>query len=246
MEHAFKSMYERLADFITKNRDFNKATVILEAGCGSGQLTIPLVKKLMKTKEACFKFIAFDISAGPYKGNLEILKKRIRKEKLGKFVIPIKGDVRNMNTIDDESVDLIVSNELFCELDRKSLKMALKEFHRILKPAGQMVHGELNPVPENEAQKLVIEANAHSLDTMQPKPEWFSPFVDEVAISMHKIGFKNITVKYFETNLKMDFDTAIKKLKQWKTDPSFIEKRLNDLRRYGLEYPIEHFIFCEK
>jgi ubiquinone/menaquinone biosynthesis C-methylase UbiE len=239
-------MYERLADFITKNRDFNKATVILEAGCGRGQLTIPLVKKLMKTRKVDFKFIAFDISVGPYKGDLDVLKKRIRKEKLGKFIMPIEGDVTNMNIIDDESVDLIVSNELFCELDKKGLEMALKEFHRILKPTGQLVHGELNPVPENEAQKLVIEANARSLETMQPKPEWFSPFSDEVAIEMHKIGFKNITVKYFETKLKMDFDTAIRRLKQWKTDPAFIEKRLNDLKKYGLEFPVEHVVFCEK
>jgi ubiquinone/menaquinone biosynthesis C-methylase UbiE len=245
LEHAFKLTYERLADFITKNRDFSKATVILEAGCGTGQLTIPLVKKLTKTKES-FRIIAFDISAGPYKGDLDILKKRIRKEKLEKFIIPIEGDVRNMNAIEDESVDLILSNELFCELDRKGLETTLKEFHRILKPNGQMAHGELNPVPENEAQKLVIDANAHSLNTTQPKPKWFSPFSDEVASAMHKIGFKNITVKYFETNLKMDFETAIKKLKQWKTDPAFIEKRLNALKRYGLEYPIEHVIFCEK
>jgi hypothetical protein len=63
---------------------------------------------------------------------------------------------------------------------------------------------------------------------------------------MHKIGFKNITVKYFETKLKMDFDTAIRRLKQWKTDPAFIEKRLNDLKKYGLEFPVEHVVFCEK
>jgi ubiquinone/menaquinone biosynthesis C-methylase UbiE len=245
LDHAFKLMYQRLADFIIENRDFGRARIILEAGCGSGQLTIPLVKKLMKTGEN-FKVIAFDISAGPYEGDLEILNEILRRENLEKFITPMKGDVTNINTIDDESVDLVLSNEFFCELDKRSLEMALQDFYRILKPNGQMVHGELNPVPENEAQKLVIKANAHSLETMQPKPEWFSPFSDEVAAMMHKTGFKNIIVRYFETNIKIDFDTAIERLKQWKTDPTFIEKRLNDIKRYGLEYPIEHVIFCEK
>jgi ferrous iron transport protein B len=37
-----------------------------------------------------------------------------------------------------------------------------------------MVHGTLSPFPENEAQMLLIEADAHALETVQPKPEWFS------------------------------------------------------------------------
>jgi len=148
--------------------------------------------------------------------------------------------------LEDESVDLIISNELFCDLDRNGLERAIKEFYRILKPNGQMAHGELNPAAENEAQRLLIEANAYSLETAQPKPEWFSPFSDEVAALMHKIGFKNIRVEYFETNVKMNFNKSIENLKEWKTDPAFIERHLNDLKGYGMEFPMEHVIFCQK
>jgi len=241
----FKSMYSQLADFIIENLDFERISVILEAGCGSGQLTIPFVRKVNEIKEN-FKVIAFDISSGPYEGDLDVLKERIEKEKLDKFVVTVKGDVRDMKAIEDESIDLIISNELFCDLDRKGLESVLMEFYRILKPNRQMAHGELNPTAENEAQKLLIETNAYSLETLQPKPEWFSPFSDEVAALMHKIGFKNIKVEYFETHVKMNFNKAIEKLKEWKTDPAFIERRLNDLKRYGIEFPMEHVIFCEK
>jgi ubiquinone/menaquinone biosynthesis C-methylase UbiE len=234
-----------LADFIIENLDFERISVILEAGCGSGQLTIPFVRKVNEIKEN-FKVIAFDISSGPYEGDLDVLKERIEKEKLDKFVVTVKGDVRDMKAIEDESIDLIISNELFCDLDRKGLESVLMEFYRILKPNRQMAHGELNPTAENEAQKLLIETNAYSLETLQPKPEWFSPFSDEVAALMHKIGFKNIKVEYFETHVKMNFNKAIEKLKEWKTDPAFIERRLNDLKRYGIEFPMEHVIFCEK
>jgi len=234
-----------LADFIIENLDFERISVILEAGCGSGQLTIPFVRKVNEIKEN-FKVITFDISSGPYEGDLDVLKERIEKEKLDKFVVTVKGDVRDMKAIEDESIDLIISNELFCDLDRKGLESVLMEFYRILKPNRQMAHGELNPTAENEAQKLLIEANAYSLETLQPKPEWFSPFSDEVAALMHKIGFKNIKVEYFETNVKMNFNKSIEKLKEWKTDPAFIERRLNDLKRYGMEFPMEHVIFCEK
>ncbi len=177
-------------------------------------MTIPFVKRLSKIK-GNFKVIAFDISAGPYEGDFDTLKERIQKEKLERFVFCIRGDARNMKEIADESVDLIISNELLCDLDKKGLERALQEFYRILKRNGKMAHGELSPIPENEAQRLLMKADAYSLETLQPKPKWFSPLSDEVAALMHKMGFKNIIVKYFETNVKMNYEDAFKYLKEW-------------------------------
>jgi ubiquinone/menaquinone biosynthesis C-methylase UbiE len=238
-------MYERLADFLVKNINFHRVSVILEAGCGSGQLTIPFAKNVMEILKE-FKIIALDASIGPYRGNVETLKKRITKEGLEKFIIPLEGDVSNMKAIDKESVDLIISNELFCDLDREGLERTLKEFYRVLKYNGQMAHGELDPVPENNAQKLLIEADSYSMETLTPKYEWFSPFSDEVAAIMHKIGFKDITVKYFETNVRLSFNEAVKQLEEWNINPAFIEKHVEELKKYGLEFPMEHVIFCKK
>ena len=245
MEKAFSLMYERLASFLVNNLDFRRASVVLEAGCGKGQLTIPLVKKVRKIKKD-LRIIAVDISSGPYEGNFDVLKRNLQEEKLQGFVLPVNCDVRDMKSIKNESVDIVFSNELFCDLDRDGLLKAIGEFYRILKPNCQMAHGELSPVPENEAQRLVIEANAYSLETTQPRPEWFSPFSDEVAAMLHEAGFKNITTQYFETNIKMDYETGIRKLEQWNTDPEFIKKNSSNIREFGLEFPMEHIIFCEK
>lgn len=162
MIYKLKLMYERLAAFLIENIDFRDVSVILEAGCGSGNLTIPSVKGIMKIKRN-LRFIAFDLSAGPYKDSLNTLKAKIVKEKLDKIVVAAKGDVRDMKNIADESVDVIISNELFCNLNREGLEKALKEFYRILKPNEQMAHGELSPIPENDAQKLLIKADTYSL-----------------------------------------------------------------------------------
>ncbi|MEM1540930.1 MAG: methyltransferase domain-containing protein [Candidatus Bathyarchaeia archaeon] len=244
MHGCLEIMYERLAAFLLENIAFDNVSVILEAGCGSGQLTIPFVKRVSKIKKD-FKVIAFDISAGPYEGDLNILKERIQKEGLENFVFTVKGDARNMEEIADESVDLIISNELFCDLDKKGLERTLQEFYRILKKNGKMAHGELSPTPENEAQRLLIKADAFSIETLQPKPKWFSPFSDEVVALMHKIGFRNITVKYFETNVKMNYKEALKYLKGW-VSQNFLKTRQKQLKKYGIEFPIEHVIFCEK
>jgi len=155
--------------------------------------------------------------------------------------------VRNMDPIAKESVDLVVSNETLCELDRNGLEMALREFYRVLKSGGQMVHGELIQAFENDAQRLVIEANLHSLETSLPRLDWVSPYSDDVAALLHKIGFRDIRVRYFETNVIFrDFNSALKKLEQWHVDPMFIKEHIQDIRKYGLEYPMEHLIFCRK
>jgi len=242
---AIESMYNRLANFLVRNIDFSGVSVILEAGCGSGNLTVPFAKSVMKILKE-LRIIALDVAAGPYNGALDILRERVRKENLEKFIEIVEGNVRSMSNIADKSIDLIISNELFCDLGRKGLEKALKEFYRVLKPNGQMVHGEFIPVPENPAQKLLIEADSYSMETLTPKYEWFSPFSDEVAVLMHKIGFKNITVKYFETNVHLPFNYAVKQLKEWNINPTFIEKRMPDLKKYGLEFPMEHIIFCKK
>jgi ubiquinone/menaquinone biosynthesis C-methylase UbiE len=244
MSGCLEMMYERLAAFLLENLVFDNVSVILEAGCGGGQLTIPFVKGVSKIKEN-FKVIAFDISAGPYEGDLEILKDRIRKERLEALVFSVKGDVRDMKEMANESVDLIISNELLCDLDKKGLEKALQEFYRILRRGGMMAHGELNPIPENEAQRLLIRADAYSIETLRPKPKWFSPFSDEVAALMHKIGFKDITVKYFETDIKMGYKEAVAYLKRW-VKQDFIKNYQKHLRKYGIEFPIEHVIFCKK
>jgi ubiquinone/menaquinone biosynthesis C-methylase UbiE len=245
VEKAVNSMYERLAALLTARLDFERASVILEVGAGTGQLTIPLVRRLIKAK-AGFRVVALDNSTGPYAGDLETLKRKLRKEKLEDFVVTVNGDIRNMNMIGTESVDLIISNETLCELNREGLERAIQEFHRVLKLNGEMAHGELIPVAENEAQRLVIDANAYSMETSMPKPEWLSPFSDEVAAVLHKTGFKNIRTEYFETKVKMDYDTAVSKLKEWTVDPRWIKEHLDQVRRFGLELPMEHVIFCKK
>jgi len=235
---------DRLAKFIINELDFN-VSVILEAGCGEGQLTIPFVKKISNYIND-IKIIAYDLSAEPYFKSLEVLKERVCQEKLENIIEVMEGDVRNIKNIEDESIDFIFSNDLFCELNRLGLEQCLKEFYRILKPNSQMAHAEYAPFPENVAQKLFIEADIHSLETSLPKPEWFSPCSDKIAILMHKIGFKNIKVKYFETSVCLGYEEAVQALKDWTVDPKFIEKYKKDLQTYGIETPMEHVVFCNK
>jgi len=244
LEAAKEEWYERLSEFMVRLVEWSDVSVVLEAGCGSGRLTMPLVAKIGKR---C-RFIAYDLSAGPYEGDLEILREGVLARGIGDVVETIYGDVRDMKTIANKSVDLIISHELFCELNRVGLELASKEFYRILKPKGQMVHAELSPVGENRAQELLIEANlSYSLETMLPECSfWFSPTVDDVAVLMRKTGFKDIRAYFFEVGLRFSYPVAIEQLTKWNIDSRFMEKYGKELREHGIEFPLEHVVVCKK
>ena len=119
------------------------------------------------------------------------LKNTIIAEELDEYVNNMRGDVRKID-IANEKVDLIFSNELLCELDRSGLESAFREFYRVLKKGGKMIHAELDPVPENRAQELLIEADLHYSSEYLPfqGERWFSPPVNELLLLMEEAGFK--------------------------------------------------------
>lgn len=244
LEDAKGLWYERLAESIAGLVDWKDVSVLLEAGCGRGQLTMPLVRRL---GGKC-KIIAYDVSSGPYEGDLDVLKRKVMADGLAGAIQTVEGDVRNMLAISDESVDLIVSNELFGELNKAGLEQAMREFYRVLKGGRQMVHAELSPAAENRAQEMLIEANLHySLETMVPEGAyWLSPTVDDMAVSMHRAGFRDVQACFLETDMRLVYEVAVEQLKRWKIDPVFMEKHKKDLREYGIEFPSEHVVICKK
>jgi hypothetical protein len=62
---------------------------------------------------------------------------------------------------------------------------------------------------------------------------------------MHKTCFKDITAKYFETSIKMGYKEAVTYLKRW-VKQDFMKNYQKQLRKHGIEFPIEHVIFCKK
>src|SRR2546422_9081765 len=146
--------YDKLADhFLTRIR-VKPYTVILEAGCGKGQLTIPMIQKLPKS----VKFVAVDSSIGPYLGWLDELESKIHRSRLESRVHLLRSDVRRIKGVKDNSVDIVVSNELLCDLPRKDqLAKDLNEFYRNLRPGGSMILGEWSSSPVDNGVGLKVK-----------------------------------------------------------------------------------------
>src|SRR2546427_6196215 len=87
--------YDQLAAHFVQQIGRRRSRSILEAGCGKGQLTIPLLSKLPRN----VKLIAIDSSSGPYAGWLKELAGKLRTDGLEKRVRLIRSDARRIKGV---------------------------------------------------------------------------------------------------------------------------------------------------
>ena len=95
LEEVRSMYYARLAEHFLQQFGVKPLRRVVEAGCGKGQLTIPLAKRLLRSVSV----IAVDSSTGPYEGSFEILESKLRSNGLERRVRPIRSDVKNMKTM---------------------------------------------------------------------------------------------------------------------------------------------------
>ena len=230
LSKAWTRYYDRLAAHFVEQIGQRRFKVMLEAGCGRGQLTIPLLRRLPKS----VKMIAIDSSKGPYASWLKELSQELRTAGLEKQVHPIKSDARRIKGVKDSSVDIVVSNELLCDLPFDSqLEKALREFYRILRPGGFMIHGEWSSSPAAEPQAFLVK-------------HWPSWTPDQLFSIMRKSGFHDFQITYFETTIHFGYENALEELQTWGATKKFLRRNDKMLKREGIELPYEHIVQCEK
>jgi len=236
--------YDSIADAMVKNlRLSGRRCRILEVGAGRGQLTVPLARMIPRE----WWLYTVDSYQGPYRRDFRVLKRVLRSEKLMTRVIPLVGDARNPSRFGDGSFDIIVSNELFCELKRPELTMASKGFFRVLKKGGRMAHGNLSPTPRSSSQRLLIEMDSSPKWSTSPaRGGWFSPTPTEVASIFHETGFTALRTILVKMNIHYRGEEAMQQLRIWHARPSFLRKHSRTIGRRGLDIPPEYITFCRK
>ncbi len=110
-----------------------KGSYILDAGCGEGYLSRELA------------------NAGASLVGVDFSSRMIEKCKLAASEHPSLeaeyhcADIRQMSFLADQSVDKILSNLCFPNLETELVREALLEFNRVLKPGGCLVFSILHP-----------------------------------------------------------------------------------------------------
>ncbi len=145
--------------------------VVLDVGCGSGYLSLPVAMKLGAGKVLCL-----DLSDEM----LAALRENAAKAGLTGRIQVVKAPA-SASGLDDASVDLIVSNNVVHEL--ADPREVLAEWIRILKPGGRVV---FNDFRSTRLVKLFI--SGHHQDVHGPYE------VEEMESLLWQAGFKEVKV----------------------------------------------------
>lgn len=133
---ALTSICEELGDISGKS--------ILDAGCGTGNLSVKLL-----SRGAAVVGVDRDQKA------LGLLKQK------GKEAGIVQGDLSGSLCLASESVDGIVSNNVIYTIDPAIRSSLFKEFYRILKPNGRIVVA--NPKRDARMSKILLKAHLGKL-----------------------------------------------------------------------------------
>jgi len=145
---AFKELI--LNDLIINKIESIESKSVLEIGAGNGYFMPLLLKK--KSSQKPKKLMITDVSTK----QLEMAKKYFKIN----YATYQKLDVYNKFNIENDNVDIIISNMVFNEVKKTGLKNGLKECGRILRMGGQIILSVLHPeFVEKQIKKGVIKNN---------------------------------------------------------------------------------------
>ncbi len=170
----------------------------MDAAVGAGKVTYFWAKRVHEQGRTS-KIISVDINLP------EVWKEKI-KTRLGeysKYVELKEADIFDLSFLEDKSIDIINCDDTIVFLSPKPLKplLALKEFHRILRPSGDLIITSELPIEnfedrEDEGQwrRWNLGKAIHAL-----KGETWSsePLPGEVRFALQLIGFKVYEEKTF-------------------------------------------------
>jgi len=210
-----------------------KRGVLVEIGCGKGQLTIPLAERLPRSQ-----IIGVDRFRGSYsQAQTELLSDLAS---LGKnlAIKVIVSDFRAWLSYQQNSkYDAIISSEFLPEIDSRSMRGFFVESYRVLKAGGTTIHSFLSPRPRNARQRRLIEADSDPRWTKTPPAEWFSPPARRVLEYLRLAGFKRPMRARLRSGLVIRSTAAREVLKDWDVRQSYWKSHRKELEKEGLEIP---------
>jgi cyclopropane fatty-acyl-phospholipid synthase-like methyltransferase len=225
--------YERFAKQISAFIPNSTHSTILELGCGRGQLTLPLASKFKG------KIIAIDSS----KEDVRTLKNVVKMAEFKHSVIVEVAKAENIHHLPNLRFQGVVANFFIGWIKVKLAREILEKVHNMLTDKGIVIISDFFSSATNKAQGIVIEQGMQN-NNLFPSEKWWKP--EEVALVLEESGFKELTIYYFDWNIKFGYQHAVDQLKSWCAKPEFIREKKEDLREHGLELPTSFIVTARK
>ncbi len=232
LRRAWRQQYGTLANQVFSLLPPGRGKLV-EVGCGSGQLTIPLAKLAQNWRITCI-----DNFQGPYARDYKRIRTLLSTEKLERRVRIRTAHYSNWFASQTaRGYRSIMSSEFLPELDPKETRRFLNECYRILRRQGVTVHTFLSPDARNSRQRLLIEADSDPRWTRTPPVEWFSPPSRFVLRGLSEAGFKTVRTMRRKSGLIIRGEAAKTLLRSWGVRPEFWQANRKRLESDGLEIP---------
>jgi ubiquinone/menaquinone biosynthesis C-methylase UbiE len=240
LDAAWSLQYARLAEHFS--RTLPQRGVVVEIGCGRGQLTIPLADRVPK-----LQIVGVDSFKGPYSGSQTKLLSALasRGKRIG-IKVAVSDYHSWLVNQPDSKYDAIISSEFLPEIDSMGTREFFDESYRIVKPGGRTIHSFLSPEPWNARQRRLIEADSDPRWTKTPPTEWFSPVPKLVLKYLNLSRFKRPRMIRVRSGLVIRSGAARELLKDWDIRQSYWKSHREVLEKQGLEIPDWLIICVEK
>ncbi len=232
LDSAWSQQYAEVAKNIARMLPSGEG-VLVEAGSGEGQLTVPFAKVVPH-----YKIIALDRFKGAYSGNQARLLSAIARNRLKTRIRVVASDYKAWLAAQPDSLyDGVISSEFLPEITSKQMGRFFDQCHRVTKPGGITVHSFLSPESGNARQKRLIEADSNPKWTKTPPLEWFSPSQRIVLDYLRSAGFRRLRQTRLKSGLVIRSKAARQLLKVWDVRGSYWKVHGAMLERDGLEIP---------
>lgn len=224
--------YDRLAMRLATMIPNTPDSIMLEMGCGRGQLTIPLASSLKG------KLIAVDRS----KRDVEMLEEALRERGLDGRVETMAVDACDIE-LEDGVVDVAVSNFFFGWIDEGKARSLIQWLGRVLKEGGVMLHSDFLPKAKNQSQAVAIEQGM-AMNNQDPSVKWWTP--EELCTVIKSEGFLDVKDSSFDWRIKFDYHMAARQLERWGAKKDFISRKEGVLKAHGMELPKSYIVQARK
>ncbi len=214
--------YTRLAAKIASLINVNDEDVVVELGCGVGQLTIPLANII--TGRIC----AVDRD----QMRVAELERRIAGSELANRVNAFVWD--SIDKMECGTADAVVSNFVLGWMSVEEAEGILELLGGVLKSNGRIVLSDFSPVAIKPAQRFAIEQGQPDKNE-NPSVRWWTP--EEVVRVLYESGYSDISVSCFDWNMKLGYNLALEQLERWDAKKGYAASVDSELRLIGMELP---------
>jgi cyclopropane fatty-acyl-phospholipid synthase-like methyltransferase len=231
-EQAWMEQYARVAKIIASKLP-RAEDYLVEVGCGKGQLTIPLAKRVKN-----YRILALDNFLGAYVKHKLALRSAISLANLtGRVSVVAHDYMRWITQQPANKYPVLISSEFLPEINSNSMRKIFDQCYRVLRPGGITIHSFLSPDARNGRQKLLMEADTNPRYAEYPPLEWFSPPPKLAMSSLRKSGFRKVEATSIRSNLVIKSEAANSVLKDWDVKDVFFRTYEERLESEGFEIP---------